>query len=278
MEYGQNMIKYPVVDGAFYPKERDTLARVIDDFITKQPPDAHGKPKAIVVPHAGYIYSGQIAAFAYQRAMGHGYKDVIVISPSHHYSNKDFFVGDYDAYDTPLGQIKTNKEKIMQLKQHPEFIFDPQVDSSEHALEVQLPFIKHLLPEAKIVPIIFMRQNRANAKKLAEYLIDILDSETLLVISTDLSHFHRASVAEHKDKTLIEHFLKNDIDGLYDLLVDRRVEACGFGGILTQMYLINTFKNTKIENVSYTHSGNISGDNSSVVGYFSCTINGYDID
>jgi hypothetical protein len=168
--------------------------------------------------------------------------------------------------------MKTNKEKVTQLLSKQGFHFDERVDTREHSLEVQLPFLYYINPDIKLIPIIFCKQNLENAKILSKNIQEIIDDDTLLIISTDLSHFHNASRAEVIDNNLIELFTKNDINGLYDSLANRRCEACGFGGLLTLMYLIQSMSNVCIDHLYYTHSGKVSGDNSGVVGYFSCGV------
>jgi AmmeMemoRadiSam system protein B len=143
-----------------------------------------------------------------------------------------------------------------------------EIEENEHSLEVQLPFIKYLFPEAKIVPIVFCHQDLANAKLLSEYLKNIFDENTLLVISTDLSHFYNSSTAELKDNSLINLVKNKNLPMLELALKNDSIEACGFAGILTLLHLLPD--KATIENITYTHSGNINGDQKRVVGYFSC--------
>jgi hypothetical protein len=223
-----------------------------------------------VVPHAGYVYSGQTAANMYNIAKQFAYKKAIIVAPSHYSNACDFFIGDYQAYQTPLGTLHTDRDIIKNLSAKPDFAFDKSVDVKEHALETQLPFLYYILPDIKIIPIIFVRQNLLNAKRLCDHLVELIDEETLLVISTDLSHFHNAEKAEEKDRLLIEYIKRNDIDGFYDALKQRKIEACGFGGLLTLMYMRNTLGNVEIDDFCYTHSGHVNKDNNQVVGYLGC--------
>ena len=263
------MIKRSVVSGAFYPNNPVELKSMLENFFYKASnTPLTSKPFGIIVPHAGYIYSGQAAANIYHSLKNYHYKTAVIIAPSHMTDHIDYFVGDYDGYETPFGAIKTNQELIQSLLKNTEFKFDPIVDSREHSLEVQLPFLYHLNPDIMIVPIIFCRQNLTNAEKLSKYLSKIMDEDTLIVVSTDLSHFHDAKKAEEIDQKLINYVVNKDISELYNALADRKCEACGFGGILTLLYLMQSMPNAKIDNLYYTHSGRVSGDNSRVVGYF----------
>ena len=269
------MIKQTVVSGTFYPDNAVELKAMLDLFFSKvSDAPITSKPYGVIVPHAGYVYSGQVAANIYYLIKKYDYKTAVIIAPSHHTNHITYFVGDYDGYETPFGTLKTNKEVVQKLLKNQEFKFDPIVDLREHALEVQLPFLHYLNPEIKIVPIIFCRQNIQNAQKLSGFLSGIMDTDSLVVISTDLSHFHHAKKAEEIDQKLIDYTLNMNIDGLNNALIYRECEACGFGGILTLLYMMQSKPNAKIDHVCYTHSGKISGDNSRVVGYFGAV--GYD--
>ena len=278
------MIKNTVLAGTFYPKEETTLTKMLDKFFSNKEGNI-SLPKekklfAIIAPHAGYNFSGATAAQIYQVVRHYDFKNAVIIAPSHYSSSCDFFLGKYTGYETPLGVIQTNSNMIEKLKSKKGFYFDQSVDMREHSLEIHLPFLKYINPEMKILPIIFVKQNFNNAKVLSDYLIDILDEETLLIISSDLSHFYKAKIAEEMDKRLIDHIQNFDIEGLQEDLTNKKVEACGFGGILTLLHLIKNYQNNpnnngnvtsiEIDNINYTHSGLTSGDIKQVVGYLSC--------
>jgi len=263
------MIKKPVVAGSFYPNEKSALANLINTLV-KTPDKVNKKPFAIISPHAGFDYSGKIAGYIYGVVKHYKYKNAIIIAPSHYSNSCDFFIGNYSAYHTPIGDLKTNQETILKLIAKPGFNFNTNIDSKEHSLETQLPFLKYTQPDIKITPIIFVRQTLLNAKRLAAYLQEYLDNETLLVISTDLSHFHNSKEAEVMDNRLIGHIKNTDIDALHVEIANKQIEACGFGGLLTLMFINRNMTNVKIDYINYTHSGNITGDKTKVVGYFSC--------
>ena len=264
------MIKKPVVSGSFYPDDKNDLINILDTVVKK--PDILNKNKlfAIISPHAGYSYSGQTAGAIYGEAKRFKYKNAIIIAPSHYHNSCDFFIGNYSSYQIPLGNLSTNRDNIQKLIAKPGFSFMTSIDAKEHSLETQLPFLYYINPEIKITPIIFVRQNLLNAKRLADYLLEYLDDETLLVVSTDLSHFHDANKAEAMDSMLIDFIKNNDTDGLFVGISNKVIEACGFGGILTLMFINRALNNVQIDNLTYTHSGNVTNNNDSVVGYFSC--------
>jgi AmmeMemoRadiSam system protein B len=268
------MIKKPVVAGSFYPNDKNILSSMLTQFFFNA--EMHSKEKqgkrliALIAPHAGYVYSGQTAANIYNIAKQYHYKRAIVIAPSHHTNTQDFFVGNYEAYQTPLGNMKTDLLAIKELLVLSEFVFNEYVDAREHALEVQLPFLHFINPEIRIVPIIFCKQTFQNTEILAKHLLELHDDKTLIVISTDLSHYHTAKQAEAMDSLLIENVKNHDIAGLQNNLINHKVEACGYGGILALMNMSKALGNVEVDNVFYSQSGQVSGDNNQVVGYLSC--------
>jgi hypothetical protein len=268
------MIKQSVVSGSFYPSEQNDLQSILDDlFSSLDSKKSSGKPRAMIAPHAGLIFSGQNAAHIYSVVKGLNYTRAIIVAPSHRHTHIDFFIGDYQGYETPLGKLKTDRVTIDKLLTTTDFIYDERVDAREHSLEMQLPFIKYLFPEIGIVPIIFCKQNLPNAIKLKDHLVDLLDDDTLLIISTDLSHFHSARNAEKIDGNLIEMLLSNDIEMMNKSLVNRDCEACGFGGILTFMLIREHLgSSVGLVHLCYSHSGEMNGDYKSVVGYMSCAL------
>jgi len=268
------MIKQSIVAGTFYPKEKAALVKVLGDFFEKAKGTnhlhEHKRLFAIVVPHAGYVFSGQTAADIYSIAMKYDYKNAVIVTPSHYSNNIDFFVGKYDAYETPLGITYTNKEMVNKLLSKKGFYFDQMVDLREHSLDVHIPFLQYINPMLQILPIIFVKQNISNAKLLSGILKEFLNNETLLIISTDLSHFHKSTVAEEKDKLLIENIRNFDLEALLENLAQNKIEACGIGGIMTLLHLLKSYESVEIGNIKYTHSGYTSKDFKQVVGYFSC--------
>lgn len=264
-------IRRTLVAGAFYPGEQGILERQISDYLAKV--ELENKYKhimGIISPHAGYMYSGQCAAYGFKALQQKDFNRAVIIAPSHRAGGFRFSVGDYDEYETPLGNVIVDKQAVSKLLDLSGFDFIPSAHSSEHALEVQLPFLKHINPEAQIVPIVYGNQNPLNSRELAESLAEQFKDElatTVFIISSDLSHYYDAFSAEMMDKRLIELVQKADIKRLENELSTHRIEACGFGGILTILNLSNKLGYSKIDTLSYTHSGKITLDNSQVVGY-----------
>lgn len=266
------MIKKTVVAGSFYPQDKNVLNNMLEVFFNKSKEKSiieYKKIFALIVPHAGYIYSGQTAANAYVHILDQGFKNAIIIAPSHYSGNCDFSIGSFEKYETPLGMLSSNQDVINYLQSKDGFGWSEYAENREHSLEVQLPFLYYINPEIKIIPVIFCRQTYENAIRLSEYISEIVNDDTLIVISTDLSHFHHAKVAQDLDFTLIKHIENNDIEQFYFDLINGKIEACGFGGVIALMNLINKYSGCSVNHLKYTHSGLITGDNSQVVGYCS---------
>jgi hypothetical protein len=265
-----------LVAGAFYPGEQKSLDKQVSEFLSKvELEDKYKNILGIISPHAGYMYSGQCAAYGFKALQQRQFDRAVLIAPSHRVGGFRFSVGDYDEYETPLGNLEVDKQAVSKLLELSGFDFIPSAHSSEHSLEVQLPFLKKINPEAKIVPIVYGNQNPLNSKELAEILVEQFKDEldtTVFIISSDLSHYYDGFSAELMDKKLIESVEKADIDRLENALSTHQVEACGFGGILTILHLSKKLGYSQIDTLNYTHSGKITLDNSQVVGYMATAI------
>jgi AmmeMemoRadiSam system protein B len=262
------------VAGQFYPRQSENLKQELNSYL-KRVPEHHGKVLGIIAPHAGYIYSGQCAAFAYQTLKNCTAKYAVVIAPSHISNHIAFSVGDYQYYETPVGKVRVDKNRVSALLENNVFTFEPQLHEREHSLEVQLPFVQTMLPDVEILPIIFANQTLENSKYLAEVLFDLyrddLD-ETVFIVSTDLSHYFPAELAEKKDKCFISEVVSGNPESLWKAMKAGKCEACGIGGVLTLMELGRLVGNTRFKELCYYHSGRINEDNDRVVGYTSIAL------
>ena len=223
------------------------------------------------MPHAGYDYSGQVAAYAYKEIEGRKFNRVILIGNSHRQSFDGISVGEYDYYQTPLGKVKVDRKFAGKLvESSPRISFLRKAHDQEHSLEVQLPFLQTMLAdEFKIVPIIFGNASFANCQILAFSLAKLVDDETLIICSTDWSHYHQYDKAVVMDKLGIESVLDNDIEKFAELLTVGSTEACGMSAVITTMLLAQSLGANKIELLDYANSGDVTGDKSRVVGYAS---------
>ncbi len=256
-----NTIRSAAVAGSFYPAEADTLVRMISSQLDKAsvlPALTH--PKAIISPHAGYIYSGEIAASAYKQlqAIKDHIKRVILIGPSHHVAFSGFAVSSATCFSTPLGTIPLDSEAHAILATHHNVNVIDQAHQAEHSLEVQLPFLQTVLDDFTIVPII---TGNASPQQVAE-LINLLwdGSETLVIISSDLSHYHDYNTAQQLDKITAQAILNLDIN-----TVDAE-HACGCIGIRGLLYFARQHP-LIIHAVDIRNSADTAGSRDSVVGY-----------
>jgi len=270
------MKRKPVVAGSFYPGSTAVLKKEIEDNLSqvadsKKYNDIFG----IAVPHAGYYYSGQCAAYGFKAIQQKDFEAAVIIAPSHRYNHFQFSAGNFESYITPIGEVEVNQQLVKRLLTYDEIQFVPEAHNSEHSLEVQLPFLQVIKPSARIVPILFGNQTFENSSRLAYILkkefADKLD-KTIFIISTDLSHYYDGSTAEKMDSIFASNLTSLDTEILEKELRNHKCEACGMGGTLTLMHLAKKLSFDKVDLLNYTHSGKISGDNSQVVGYLSALV------
>ncbi|MCX8104962.1 MAG: AmmeMemoRadiSam system protein B [Ignavibacterium album] len=267
-------IRQAHVAGYFYPadpvKLKNDIQRMLDRAKTEK---TFNKIVGIVSPHAGYIYSGQTAAYAYETLKGKTYKTVIVISPSHAEYFPGISVYDGDAYETPLGVVEIDQEKANKLVERSKLIFRGiQGHRREHALEVQIPFLQSVLSDFKIVPVVMGDQSSVFVNELAKKLAEIIDDETVIVASSDLSHFYDARTAEILDSVVVKRINDFDYEQLQRDLNSHKCEACGGGPIVSMMKAAALKNYQKAKVLKRTDSGDVTGDKSEVVGYLSAVV------
>ena len=267
-------IRHQQVAGYFYPAEKEKLQKDISLLLQiAKPEKSFNKIFGIVAPHAGYIYSGKTAAYAYNLVKGKSYKTVIVISPSH----AEYFLGisiyDGEAYETPLGLVELDQKMIDKLVENSQTIFrGVQGHRKEHALEVQIPFLQSVLKDFKIVPIVMGDQSKMFVNELAEKISKVVDDETLVVASSDMSHFYSSEEADRLDSVVEKRINDFDFEQLLTDLDDHECEACGGGPIAVMMKSASLNSITKSLVINRSDSGDITGDKSEVVGYLSAIV------
>ena len=233
-----------------------------------------GPVVALISPHAGYIYSGQVAAHGYKLLEGKSFDTVVVIAPSHRIPFRGASVYHRGAYQIPLGIIPINEELADQLINTSElFSYVPQAHLKEHSLEVQLPFLKIVLGDFKLLPIVMGSNDFSACNAIAETLYQTLkDQSALIVASTDLSHFHPYQQAVSLDRIVIGYVKEYDPEGLFKAINSSECEACGADPLVTTMLLAQKLGANKSELLNYANSGDVSGDKSQVVGYMSAAL------
>lgn len=269
-------IRPAAVAGMFYPAGRYDLESEVRLLLSATDTgETTEDVTALIVPHAGYVYSGKTAASAYNKIQNKNYKTIIIISPSHREYFQGISVYDGDAYSTPLGNISVNKEKRRMLTSSQETIFvGHKGHGREHALEVQLPFLQVLLQDFTIVPVVIGDQHKTYNYELGRRLADICDDSTLVIASSDLSHFHPKDEADMLDTIVENHIRKFDYEGLQRDLETGHCEACGGGPIIAAMRAAELLNKTRVEILSRSDSGDVTGDSAEVVGYLSAMIYG----
>ena len=253
------MNREPAVAGAFYPANSATLTQMMADFL-KEAESSNKAPKAIIAPHAGYIYSGPIAASAYARLQSVRDKitRVVLIGPSHRVYFEGLAVSGADTFSTPLGKIEIDKQAIESLRDLAFVGYLEQAHTQEHSLEVHLPFLQQMLSHFKLVPIV---AGDASADQVSQVIEKLWGGdETLIVISSDLSHYHDYPTAQRKDKHTSEMIEHLDYQHLSSEDACGKVPVSGLLKVLKQKAL-------HIKNVDLRNSGDTAGDKYRVVGY-----------
>ncbi len=267
-------IRHQQVAGYFYPADKDKLQKDIALMLqVAKPEKAFNNIFGIVSPHAGYMYSGKTAAFAYNLLKDKFYKTVIIISPSHAEYFPGISIYDGDAYETPLGIVEIDQVMVDKLVENSKIISRGiQGHRKEHALEVQIPFLQTVLKNFKIVPIVMGDQSKMFVDELAEKISKVVDDNTLAVASSDMSHFYSAEEAERLDSVVEKRINDFDFEQLLTDLDDHECEACGGGPIAAMMKAASLKNIDKSLVISRSDSGDVTGDKSEVVGYLSAVV------
>ena len=268
-------VRQPEVAGAFYPANPDELARMVDGFLAgAQVPSGNDPLIALISPHAGYPYSGGVAAYSYAQLKNRHYQRVVVIAPSHQEAFNFTSVYDGDAYATPLGRVPVDKAFARKLVAEGGSIrlsgrgHDRSGQQGEHAVEVELPFLQRTLQTFQLVPIVMGDQSYEASRALGVALAKLIgSSDTLIVVSSDLSHYHpyaEASTIDHNTLLAIQEY---DYFNLSRNLQTRVWEACGGAPIVAAMIASERLGANRIQLLKYANSGDVTADRSRVVGY-----------
>lgn len=251
----------------FYPSDNASLEKLVNSFIYGSGRPSDDLITGIVSPHAGYVYSGAVAGAAFASAPD-SVRNVIVIAPTHRYPVRGASVYDGEGYSTPLGTASIHGEITSRLLQAG-LSFQPEAHLSEHSAEVQVPFIQVRWPGSSIVVILQGTVSADYSRQLAEIISEAARGfdNTLIVASSDLSHYHSLDTAEKKDRKIIEAFVSGNPRNM-EAAILKGGEACGIGPILTLMNYAAIMKQKRFGEIMWETSAAASGDSSSVVGYF----------
>lgn len=265
MNTAASMTRPPAVAGLFYPADGLELQSTVDDLLEQAAVDApETLPttiRAIIAPHAGYIYSGAIAAAAYRQLsdIQQQVKRVAVIGPSHRIALNGLAVPDTDYFSTPLGRIPLDKDTIAQILHHPQVCQSNLAHGQEHSLEVQLPFLQRLLGDFLLIPIVV---GETSGETVADVINELLSGseDLLIVISSDLSHYHDYATAQSLD---------NRTSAAIEILQGDRIgynDACGCNPIKGLLRVARQ-RGWHAHTIDLRNSGDTAGDKSRVVGY-----------
>lgn len=271
-----NNIRHPAVAGLFYPSDASKLRADIQTMLSAaNPKQVDAQIFGIVSPHAGYIYSGLTAAYGFSLLKDKNFKKVIILSPSHreYFAGISIFPG--DAYETPLGTVHVDKELSQKLIEGSKSIFfGMEGHRQEHAVEVQIPFLQTILGEFKIVPVVMGDQGKVFVDELAQKIASAVDEQTVIISSSDLSHFYSKQKANRLDSIVAKHIEDFNFEKLQSDLDDKKCEACGGGPIVVLMKAAALLNKKKSILLNRSDSSDVSGDTSEVVGYLSAAIYG----
>jgi hypothetical protein len=253
-------VRPPAVAGAFYPGDRDRLSATLDQLLADAPPSTGKVPKALVVPHAGYIYSGPIAASAYSRLRDAAsqLRRVVLLGPSHRVRMRGLALPDAEGLATPLGILPVDPEGAATAARLPQVSSSAIAHAKEHSLEVQLPFLQRVLPGVPVVPLVV---GAASAEQVAEVLERLWEREdTIVLISSDLSHYLTYDEAREVDRETADRILKLDAEHVD---TDQACGAIPLSGLL----LAARRRGLRAQELDLRNSGDTAGDRSRVVGY-----------
>jgi AmmeMemoRadiSam system protein B/AmmeMemoRadiSam system protein A len=261
------MLREPAVAGQFYPDSPEKLKAMIESFVdTKEEKE---EAIGLVVPHAGYIYSGAVAGAVISRIK---FKDTfIIIGPNHTGYGQPFSVMTEGRWRTPMGEVQIDTElarKLVSISSY--FKEDTQAHKFEHSIEVQLPFLQYFKPDVKIVPIILAQGNKEIYKAIGLELVQALrelKKEAVILVSSDMNHYEPQGVGQKKDRQAINAILDMDEDKLIERVEGDNITMCGYAPAAVMLKAAKELGAEKAELVRYQTSGDISGDYNAVVGY-----------
>jgi MEMO1 family protein len=266
------------IAGMWYPGKADSLRHDVQTYLSQvQVERIKGRIQGLLVPHAGFRFSGQVAAHAFRYIEGMAPELVVVLSPHHRYHSAQLLTTGHDAYETPIGKVAVDgdmqRHLMEQLKIKSAIDLLPIQNDAEHAIEIELPFLQVLLNNFKLLPIMLRDQSAKVAKALGDALAEMAaNKEILIVASSDLSHFYHQAQAQVYDQEMLRRVAAFDPDGVISAEEEGRGYACGRGAIAAMLWTVNQLGSNEIRIVCRATSGDVTHDLSSVVGYGAAVI------
>jgi AmmeMemoRadiSam system protein B len=276
------MIRPAAVAGTWYPGSAGALTREVDGYVAAAAVPA-GRVDAVIAPHAGLMFSGPVGAYAYKAAAAGQFDVAALVGPSHFVGFDGVALWPDGAFATPLGEARIDEAGAAALARFDVVQAMPRAHQREHSLEMQLPFLRRLLPDVPIVPMLMGYQTRHTIESLATALAAAFRGRrVLLVASTDLSHYFDAARATALDRRVLDRVEAFDPEGLLELFEQYpegergRYVACGGGAAIAVMHAARALGASEARVLKYAHSGEVSGDDAAVVGYMAAAMGAFD--
>jgi MEMO1 family protein len=262
-------VRHPAVAGRFYPRDPKDLREKVRSYLSQTPPQTRVHALGCVVPHAGYMYSGRVAGAVF--AALEIPELCLVMCPNHTGIGRPLAVVSEGSWETPLGDVPIDGAFAAALKHRcPLLEEDSSAHRTEHAAEVELPFLQSIQPNLKFVPIALGTSQFEALEQLGSAIADVIaeqGSRVLIVASSDMNHYESDEITRVKDQSAIEPMLRLDARALYDAVVQKHISMCGFGPAVAMLTATKKLGAKSAELVKYATSGDVSGDRDLVVGY-----------
>ena len=271
--------------GQWYCDDARELSEELESYLSNVSEDVQlDNVMAVLLPHAGYQYSGQVAAHGIAQIRNKSYKRVIILGPTHRGRMTGCVsIPDCDYIETPLGKQALDTELIQKLREYPAVKYIEQIHQHEHSVQIELPMLQHVLDDFKVVPIVVGQLDEDSIKTIAKVLLENIDNETLVVVSSDFTHYGKAfgympfrDDVEHNIKQLdmgaFKHIQNGDLFGFLEYIEQTEATICGRYPIAILLAMLP--KNSKAHFLQYQTSGHITGDWSHCVSYLSAAITG----
>lgn len=262
------------IAGRWYKGNAKSLARSVDEFLDEAKlPELDGEVVGVIAPHAGHIYSGAVAGYAFAALRSLNPSLIAVLSPYHNLARDPLLTTSHDAYQTPLGDVPVDRDALNELdvvlKSELGFGLSPVARDPEHSLEIELPFLQRALKsDWKLLPVMIRAQEPRVSEGLGRALAQVLrDKNFVLVASTDLSHFNNQNTALKFDRFMLDQFESFDPYAAFDAERSGKGFACGLGAVTAVMWAARELGASKVKVLRHATSGDVTGDYSSVVGY-----------
>lgn len=267
-------IRRSVFAGSWYDSNPDSLSRQLDNYLLQAETTVPTEGiVGLIAPHAGYIYSGRIAAHAYRLVYGKDYDTVVIIGTAHRYGFRGCSIYPKGGYETPLGVASIDESLASAISEASGFKFIPNAHAQEHSVEMQVPFIQRVLPEAKIVPIVMGDPSKKTISSLAEAFAETLIGKKVLVVaSTDLSHFFAKEKAKTVDAGTLSLIESMDTETIIKKMGQRENIMCGGGPVAAVLLYAKEMEAPKVRIVERADSSQAGGDESRVVGYAAAAV------